>query len=382
MKISERFFIIVGLCMLLILSTTIGAVEKKYTINDKSDNSSCGCVDLEINKKTCTCTLLNGKYAVMNERTPEPKTDYDFYKEPTPSPSYYSDLPSQFSWKDYGGDWTTPAKDQGSCGSCWAFSAMSTMEAAINIASGYPDTDIDLSEQYILSCLPYGGSCNGGWTDDCFESILSESPSIGNGINGVPLETCMPYQANDWLPCDEKCENWNTYSVPPDENDILWQMESWGANHNLENDDPNDIDIVKGYIMDYGPISASMYATSAWSSYWNSHHNPDDWYFEEDYYSTNHAVLLLGWKDDSSVTGGGYWILKNSWGPDFGYNGFFNAAYGGQKIGEIVRWCITPEWPEEEQGPGPVSPAENVFADFEYSPIYPHLGDEIEFQDR
>jgi PKD repeat protein len=159
-------------------------------------------------------------------------------------------------------------------------------------------------------------------------------------------------------------------------------MESWGANHNLENDDPADRDIVKGYLLDYGPISSSMYATSAFSNFFNTHHSPDDWYFEEDYPYTNHAVLLLGWKDDGSVTNGGYWILKNSWGTEWGYDGFFNVAYGGLKIAEIVRWCTTPEWPEEEQGPGPVPPVFNVFADFSYGPSYPRLGDTIQFNDK
>jgi PKD repeat protein len=383
MKIGERFIVIVVLCLLLVFSTTIGAVEKTNTSTNENNDTLCDCnkIITDTYVKSCTCTLLNGKYAVMNERTPEPKTNYDFYENPAPSPSYYNDIPSQFSWKDYGGDWTTPAKDQGNCGSCWAFSGISTMEAAINIASGYPDTDIDLSEQYILSCLPYGGSCSGGWTDDCFESIISTDPTIGNGINGVCLESCMPYQANDWLPCDDKCPDWDVYSAPPEETDILWQMESWGANHNLENDDPNDRDIVKGYIMDYGPLSASMYATSAFSSYWDTHHNPDDWYYEEDYPYTNHAVLLLGWKDDASVTNGGYWILKNSWGTSWGYDGFFNVAYGGLKIGEIVRWCITPEWGEEEQGPGPIPPVYNVFAGFSYGPSYPRPGDTVQFND-
>ncbi len=380
MNIGKKIVIIVViLSFFLSLFSSINANDSNITMKNEIINKYKKA-DLETDY--CNCTLLNGKYAVMTERIPEPKTEYNYYRSPIPSSSYYNDLPSQFSWKDYGGDWTTPAKDQGSCGSCWAFSALSTMEAAINIASGFPDTDIDLSEQYILSCLPYGGSCNGGWTDDCFESIISTSASIGNGVNGVCLETCMPYEANDWLPCDEKCDDWNQSSTPPEETDILWQMESWGANHALENDDPNDRDIVKGYLLDYGPISTSMYATSAFSSFWNTHHNPDDWYYEEDYAYTNHAVLLLGWKDDDSVTGGGYWILKNSWGTDWGYDGYFNAAYGGQKIAEIVRWCKTPDWPEEEQGPGPIPPVYNVFADFSYGPLYPKTGDTIQFNDQ
>jgi PKD repeat protein len=254
------------------------------------------------------------------------------------------------------------------------------MESAINLASGFPNTDIDLSEQYVLSCLPYGGSCNGGWTDDALESIINTG-SIGNFINGVPLESCMPYQAVDWIPCDDKCENWDYFTDPPQPDNVLWQLESWGADHSLENDNPNDLDIIKTYIMEKGPMSASMYASGGFSSYWDSHHDPNDWYYEEDHGYTNHAVLLVGWKDDPEVTNGGFFRLKNSWGTDFGYGGFFNVAYGGLDIGEIVRWCKTPDWPEAIKGPGPGKPALHVFANFDYEPEYPKLGDEIEFYD-
>jgi len=75
--------------------------------------------------------------------------------DPNPTRSF-DDIPSQFNWADYGGDWTTPVKDQAYpvyCGSCYIFGTWGAFEAAINIASGNPDTDIDLSEQYGLSCI-------------------------------------------------------------------------------------------------------------------------------------------------------------------------------------------------------------------------------------
>ena len=82
--------------------------------------------------------------------------------DPDPKPAMsFDDLPSQFSWLDYGGDWTTPAKAQGNCGSCRAFGALGGLDASINIASGDPSLDIDLSEQYVLSCLGAAGGCNG-----------------------------------------------------------------------------------------------------------------------------------------------------------------------------------------------------------------------------
>ena len=368
------------LAILLLFSTIIALPQQTKITEEKIIN-----YDDEYNQ---IYSLENGfvqyetgdlLYPVMTERTADPKTKISD-DPPLPTISL-ANLPPQFSWTDFSGDWTSPVKDQGSCGSCWAFSAIAIMESSINIASGFPDTDIDLSEQYILSCLPYGGSCNGGWTDDALEAIISESTSIGNGINGVPLESCMPYQAKDYIPCSDKCSDWDYFTDPVQPDNVLWQLESWGANHGLENDNPSDRDIVKGYLLQYGPISSSMYATSGFSSYWNSHHDSEDWYFEDDYYGTNHAVELVGWKDDASVTNGGFWRLKNSWGTGFGYGGYFNVAYGGLTIAEKVRWCTTTEWPQSQKGPGPGEYDMHVFCDFNYGPEYPHLGEEIAFTD-
>ncbi|GAF84466.1 unnamed protein product, partial [marine sediment metagenome] len=63
--------------------------------------------------------------------------------------------PPSFDWRNYSGqDWMTPVKNQGSCGSCWAFSAVGVVEAVYNIATDDPDLDLDLSEEYLVSdCL-------------------------------------------------------------------------------------------------------------------------------------------------------------------------------------------------------------------------------------
>ena len=318
-----------------------------------------------------------------------PKSEYALSLiDPDPEPPMsFDDLPSQFSWLDYDGDWTTSAKDQGNCGSCWAFGALGGLEAAINIKKGDPNFDRDLSEQYILACLSAAGSCNGGWMSEAIACIKSEnSGSSGNGINGVPLESCMPYQGVDYIPCDNKCDDWDTYNVPPEEDDVLWQVQDFGVT-TISEDDPNGWDLLKTWCITYGPVIVDIY-TGGWSSYWSSHHNPTDVYQNDDSGTTNHAQLLCGWVDDSSILNGGYWILKNSWGPGWGYNGFSNIAYGCNSLGtRDDTWVTAIDWPYQpgEDGPGPIDYDLAVFANYNYQTYdgntYPHPGDQIKFTD-
>ncbi len=311
-----------------------------------------------------------------------PKSEYALSLiDPDPEPPMsFDDLPSQFSWLDYDGDWTTSAKDQGNCGSCWAFGALGGLEAAINIKKGDPNFDRDLSEQYILSCLPEAGSCSGGWMSEAIAAMKNNNP------NGAPLETCMPYEAVDWIPCDDKCDDWDTYHVPPEVDDVLWQVNNFGVTTGGE-DDPNYWNLMKTWCMTYGPIVIDIY-TGGWSSYWNSHHDPNDVYQNDDSGTTNHAQLLCGWVDDSSILNGGYWIIKNSWGTGWGYNGFSNIAYGCNSLGtRDVTWVTAIEWPynpDDDDNP-PVDYDLGVFSNFEYQTYdgntYPHPGDNIKFTD-
>ncbi len=316
-----------------------------------------------------------------------PKTDEQLAKlDPNPQPTMsFDSLPSQFSWTNFGGDWTTPAKDQASCGSCWAFSALGAMEAAIDISSWNPNTNIDLSEQYILSCLGGAGSCSGGWMSDAIDYIQSTSSGqYGNSINGCPIESCMPYQAVDYIPCDDKCDDWDYMTSPPAADNKLFEIEDWGATTTSE-DNPSDWQMLKTWIMTYGPLSVDILATG-WGSYWSSNHDPNDVYENDDYGTTNHGVLLCGWVDDDSILNGGYWIIKNSWGTGWGYNGFGNIAYGCNGVAtRDCAWVTTPDWPNTGGGDNPVDVDMAVFANFDFESddgtSFPHLGDELEFTD-
>jgi hypothetical protein len=188
------------------------------------------------------------------------------------------------------------------------------LENVINIREGIADLDIDLSEQYVLPCLPKAGSCNGGNSWKAFKYIQSNT-SDGNYCNGTIPEECFPYQGVDTIPYDEKSENWGDYLIP-----IL----------DFGNIDTSQRALVKSAIKQKGPVAAFMYINYTNLNFCNwflTHHSSNDYFPYEPVLTTNPGVVIVWWKDDSSIGKGGYWICKNNWGPIVGYDGFFNLEY-------------------------------------------------------
>ena len=314
------------------------------------------------------------KSVVLKSFPPLTKEDQLMLNEnPTPFGDVLS-LPSSFSWKDCNGDdWTTPAKSQGAvCGSCWDFAALGAFEAAINIVWNNPNIDKDLSEQYVLSCLSAAGSCNGGYAWKAINCIQSSDPGpSGNGINGCTIESCMPYQEVDYIPCDDKCPEWNYTTDPPRLNNKLFQIVDWDSTNKLKCDNPDHWDIIKSWIFEKGPLAVGLLTRSYWHnlSDWGwIHHSPDDVYQGYDYQGA-HVVLVVGWVDDPNILNGGYWICKNSWGTSWGYDGFFNIAYGCSRFGELETTWVTAESPDN------VPPILN----FSVNPSIAIVGDTITF---
>jgi C1A family cysteine protease len=307
---------VVGMCIVtLFIATSILPIvgsETKTTTNYSAENNDCGCA--------------YHPYAQGFFHSPVMIEIPDVSDVGVKASSIaLMDTPEYFNWMDYEGkDWTTPARDQRNCGSCWDFAAIGVLESVINIREGLANLDPDLSEQYVLSCIPKAGNCLGGDAANTFKYILSNSSS-GNYCNGIIPEACFPYQAIDTVSCDDKMENWQDYLVP-----IL----DYG---NLPG---NQIETVKSVIMEKGPVAALIVVDENFTLWYYTHHSPED-YFPYNVSSTmlNHAIVLVGWKDDPSIGRGGYWICKNSWGPLGGYNGCFNIEYDSLRInGAFITW--------------------------------------------
>jgi len=323
---------IVGIfvCMMLII-TTVPIVSSLDRIVEKNDNNEL------IMDDDCVYGNLNGigyRFGIMNEGS-----IHRHPGETSMKPSVI-DTPDYFNWMDSEGqDWTTPAKSQSwpkECGCCAIFSAISALESIISIKEGRADLNMDLSEQYVLSCLSRAGNCIGGNPYSAFYYIMSNKSS-GNNCNGIIPEFCFPYQADDDIPCSDKCPDWEDYLIP------IYDFGKWYPDGSSE-----DIDAIKSQIMQYGPVATSMLTTH----YNYGEDNFIDWGFinndPEDYYSSsqqfdtiNHCVAIVGWKDNPEIPNGGYWICKNSWSTDWGYNGFFNIEYNSLRIDDSeIDWVV------------------------------------------
>lgn len=208
-------------------------------------------------------------------------------------------LPRHFDWRENGT--LTPVKDQGSCGSCWSFSGVGAIESAIALRD---KKIVDLSEQYLLSCNTKGWSCNGGG----FPHDMHVSP-------GAALESEFPYVGKQ-VACKQGISH-------------PYKIDSWAYVPSASEDDIPDLNEIKAAIYQFGPISAAVAANDKMQSYKSGVFNSCD--------STqpNHAIVIVGWDDD-----GQYFIVRNSWGNNFGINGYINIKYGCNYIGIASNYIV------------------------------------------
>ena len=239
------------------------------------------------------------------------------------TPSAYTDY-TKFDWREWGG--VTKVKDQKTCGSCWAFTTVATLESALRRVYGF---EYDLSEQFLVSCNdvvdPDTGErwgCGGGYFAH-FYHLSSGNPGAALGklqtLNGAVLETAMPYKAAD-LEC-------KTIKDHP-----LW-MHNWSRRGDGKTLGSVTDEELKELIYTYGPIGVSVCAGEKFQAYKEGVFESDEWWTVDECRTNggNHMVLLVGWNDVNPTQR--YWIVKNSWGTKWGQQGYMFMKQGISGIG-------------------------------------------------
>ena len=219
---------------------------------------------------------------------------------------------SRWDWREQGK--VSPVGDQNPCGACYAFASIGNLESRLLIdgAGLY-----DFSENNVKECDFYAGSCTGG-NFIKVASFLAQKGSV--------LESCDPYQPSD-VACKSTCPYQKTV--------LDWRI--------INGPNIPDTAVLKNYISTYGPVYVEFDAggSDAWGTEFDNYNGSYTLYHLPTSTATNHAVLIVGWDDSLSHAGGtGGWIVKNSWGTNWGgtagygsEKGYFTIAYGSANIG-------------------------------------------------
>jgi len=246
----------------------------------------------------------------------------------SPSPRYqYSEgenLPESVDWREKGA--VAAVKNQGSCGSCWAFSTVAAVEGINQIVTGNLTS---LSEQELVDCdTSYNQGCNGGLMDYAFQFI------IDNG--GLDSEDDYPYTANDGS-CDAYRKNAHVVTID-----------------SYEDVPENDEKSLKKAAA-HQPISVAIEASGRAFQFYESGVFTSTCGTQLD-----HGVTLVGYGSES---GKDYWIVKNSWGKSWGEKGFIRlqrniegASTGMCGIAMEASYPVKKGSNPPNPGPSPPSP--------------------------
>ncbi|CAH1099233.1 unnamed protein product [Psylliodes chrysocephalus] len=197
--------------------------------------------------------------------------------------------------KDWRDNAVLAVKDQGQCGSCWAFSTTGALEGQLAIKK---HTKIPLSEQELVDCSTMNGGCKGGYMITAFIYVYE---------NGLSSETAYKYTAQKDT-CKKVDKVLNTIS---------------GIRLVADNEKA-----LKTAVGSVGPISVAVLANTEWQHYGGGVFD-HDLCFPSESNPLNHGVLAVGYGTDEKD----YWIIKNSWGTSWGEDGYMRLVRGTNQCG-------------------------------------------------
>lgn len=200
-------------------------------------------------------------------------------------------VPESWDWRSQGA--VTSVKNQGSCGSCWAFSAIGNIEGQVAIKT---KKQVDLSEQQFVDCDKVDQGCNGGLMEDAFKYAMKQG--------GVDTLESYPYKGRG-----NTCAYKSSTSA----------AKVTGYNFAGTEDETK----LRAILHQTGPMAIAINATPL-QFYFGGIYTP--WFsWTCNPKSLNHGVLMVGYGQEGDKQ---FWIIKNSWGPNWGEKGYFRIVAG------------------------------------------------------
>jgi len=215
-------------------------------------------------------------------------------------PPSTQDPPETWDWRDYKTTVVSPVKDQGQCGSCWAFSATENIESMHALKHG--DLPI-LGPEQIVDCDTVDAGCNGGDTPTAFAYVTQ--------AGGQDTEESYPYTAGDsgeGGSCAFESSN-----IGAKINNFTWAIDECTGSC-----DSQSMSDVQAKLASVAPFAICVYA-EPWQDYSGGVFS--DSTCSHDYASLDHCVQLVGYDNKA-----GYWIVRNSWNTDWGEEGYIRVS--------------------------------------------------------
>ncbi|XP_038218623.1 procathepsin L-like [Zerene cesonia] len=212
------------------------------------------------------------------------------------------EAPDSLDWRDSG--YVSPVKNQENCGSCFAFSATGNVEG--QYAKNHNTQAISLSVQQSLDCESQGNCIDGGFPHNVFQALAEQGGSM--------REEDYPYEG-----VKGQCRT---------QRDKIVAKVTGGSQLGVSGEDD-----LKEALASHGPLSISVCVDNQFKAYNGGVFKPST-----PCYQSNHAVLLVGYGNEGSTK---YWLIKNSWGKQWGDQGYFRLVMGQRAcgIGVIYTAC-------------------------------------------
>lgn len=202
---------------------------------------------------------------------------------------------TESTFVDWTGVKTTAVKDQGYCGSCWAFSVTEQIESD-SISSGLLTTEDTLSPQQIVSCDTTDYGCDGGNTETAYAYVMK--------AGGLENNSAYPYSSYYGTSGSCLTSSTSEYKI------------TISKYHSISGSSPSKTeDLMQQYVLTTGPLSVCLDASN-WSTYTSG-------VLSTCGTEVNHCVQVVGVDTTEK-----YWIVRNSWSTDWGINGFIYIKSG------------------------------------------------------